>query len=290
MEYIDGKDIGAYISDYFEPFEDITLDDIFSQLIDAFCYIESNGIAHRDIREGNILISNTGIVKVIDFGIGKTFAKAFEEKDSLVAEINRDGSDTLPQEYYDGIYTFQTDMFYLAELFSRLMRNAEDVEDSDFTYHHILDKMMQKKPENRYASFFEVKTAIEKHDFLDMDISEADKTTYRAFAELVFNSVLSFTDTQEFNHEIDVFVRKLEVALKANLFEEEIQNNDDVIGCVVTGAYQYDNSVNIPCSVVKSFLEWFKKATPESQKIIIANIISKLSIIKTVESEPELPF
>ena len=65
MEYIDGKNIEDFINDYFAPLEEITLDDIFLQLIDAFCYIEAHGVIHRDIREGNILIDKMGTVKVI---------------------------------------------------------------------------------------------------------------------------------------------------------------------------------------------------------------------------------
>ena len=105
MEYIDGENIGDFISDYFAPFAEITLDDVFLQLIDAFCYIEAHGIIHRDIREGNILVDKSGTVKVIDFGIGKIASRVDGgDADSLVADINRAASDTLPQEYYDGIY------------------------------------------------------------------------------------------------------------------------------------------------------------------------------------------
>ena len=143
MEYIDGKNIGNFIADYFAPFENTTLDDVFQQLIDAFCYIEAHGIIHRDIREGNILIDKSGTVKVIDFGIGKIAAKAEEgNADSLVAEINRAASDTLPQEYYDGVYTNLTDMFYLAELFGRLIDNAGSCDRTDFSYNDIFLKCL----------------------------------------------------------------------------------------------------------------------------------------------------
>ena len=104
MEYVEGKNIGGFITEYVELLEDVSLDDVFFQLIDGFYYIEEHGIIHRDIREGNILIDKTGTVKIIDFGIGKIFEKKADDSDSLVAEINRGGSDTLPQEYYDGIY------------------------------------------------------------------------------------------------------------------------------------------------------------------------------------------
>ena len=35
-------------------------------------HLEEKNILHRDIRPNNILVSNAGLVKVIDFGFGKT--------------------------------------------------------------------------------------------------------------------------------------------------------------------------------------------------------------------------
>ena len=76
-------------------------------MIEAFCCIEEHGIIHRDIREGNILIDYSGVVKVIDFGIGKIFKKNEKNQDdSLVSKINRAGLDVLPIEYYDAISCF----------------------------------------------------------------------------------------------------------------------------------------------------------------------------------------
>lgn len=146
MEYVEGKNIGEFITEYVGFFEDVSLDDVFFQLIDGFCYIEEHRVIHRDIREGNILIDKAGTVKIIDFGIGKIFEKKAGDSDSLVVEINRAGSDTLPQEYYDGIYTHKSDMFYLAELFNRLLKEADEPDLLDFSYHDILDKMMEKQP------------------------------------------------------------------------------------------------------------------------------------------------
>ena len=121
MEYIDGSNIDDYIKDYDWIFHTVSLDDIFIQLIDGFCYIEKHSIIHRDIR-GNILIDKNGAVKIIDFGIGKMFKKAEDAKDSVAPDINRADSRHSPNEYYDGVYTSQTDMFYLAELLNRLFK------------------------------------------------------------------------------------------------------------------------------------------------------------------------
>lgn len=212
MEYIDGENIGDFISDYFAPFAETTLDDVFLQLIDAFCYIEAHGIIHRDIREGNILVDKSGTVKVIDFGIGKIASRVDGgDADSLVADINRAASDTLPQEYYDGIYTSLTDMFYLAELFGRLIDNAGSCDRTDFSYNDILNKMMEKKPENRFESFAAIREAIGKHDFLHMQISDEDREIYQEFTNLIYKSLhfhemIAFFDNIAARGKMAVFV------------------------------------------------------------------------------------
>ncbi|MBC3798097.1 protein kinase family protein [Acetobacterium tundrae] len=290
MEYIDGANIEEYITEYTGIGDPVTLDDLFMQLIDGFCYIEEHSIIHRDIREGNILIDKFGTVKVIDFGIGKIFEKSTMGFDSLVTEINRKGSDTLPQEYFEGFYTSQTDMFYLAELVNRLLKGAKIQEMLDFSYQDILNKMMEKLPVDRFENFVEIKGAMGKHDFINMKISKEDKVVYQKFVNLIYKALSSFTDEQKFNYDSEIFIAKLEKALRDNLFEEVIHKNADVINSVVSGSYKYNNHVDIPCTIVKDFLDWFKKSMPQSQKLILTNIISKLSMIDVVEEESEVPF
>ena len=290
MEYIDGTDIGKYINEYTGLWDPVSLDDLFIQLIDGFCYIEEHSIIHRDIREGNILIDKTGTVKIIDFGIGKISEKTTDGSDSLVTEINRTGSDTLPSEYYDGVYTSQTDMFYIAELFNRLLQEANEQDLLDFSYQDILVRMMEKRPENRYATFVEVKEAIGKQDFINMKISQEDKDIYQAFANLVYEALADFIDEQKFNNDAEVFITKLEKVLRDNLFEDIVQKCEDVISSIVTGGYHYKPNVYIPSIVVEDFLDWFKSSTLQSQKLILANIISKLSTIAVIEKELEIPF
>lgn len=291
MEYIDGQNIGEFIQNYFPPLEEIALDDIFLQLIDAFCYIEEHGIIHRDIREGNILISKDGTVKIIDFGIGKIIPpNESGNTDSLVADINRAASDTLPQEYYDGVYTSRTDMFYLAELFSRLINNAEYCDRSFFSYNEILDKMMEKQPENRFESFSAVREAIGKHDFVNLEISNEDKRIYQDFTNLVYESLSFYTTEPRFNTDCAIFISRLENALTTNLFETIIQKNVDVINSVVECDYRYNSRVKIPNDIVRKFLDWFRASTPQSQALVLNNFISKISDIQVEEPEPEVPF
>lgn len=290
MEYIDGENIEDFMTNYV-PWQDMTLDNVFIQLIDGFCYIENHGIVHRDIREGNILIDKTGTVKIIDFGIGKLLEPGLPQtqEDSLADEINRQNSDTLPQEYYEGTYTSQTDMFYLAELFNRLMTRIDPVL-IEFSYWEVLEKMMNKNPTHRYQSFADVKATINKNNFMNMEISERDKEIYRDFTDAIYSSIANYINKPEFVNEPSVFIQKLEGVLKNNLFEEVIQNKNDIIKSIVLGSYKHYVNRDIPCEVVRNFLNWFKKSTNEMQKIILSNIISKLSVIDIEYDFMDLPF
>ena len=293
MEFIDGTDIGTYLKKYEELdtilWDKPSPDEIFIQLIDAFCYIETHSIIHRDIREGNIMVDASGKVKVIDFGIGKIFDPANKE-DSLVADINRAASDTLPQEYYTGEYTSLTDMFYLAELLNRLMVTSDNPDEMNFSYQGIIDKTMKKQPEDRYHSFAEIKEAIDKHDFVNLKISEADKAIYQAFSSRIYNVLNKYISEPKFVTDISDFIARMKKVLKNNMFEDIIQNNADFISCIVLCGYNYKTHVEIPCEVVRNFLAWFESATPQSQDLILANLVSKLSTIRYEEPEPELPF
>lgn len=292
MEYIDGKDIGDFFEDYNRDCEEVvTIDGIFSQLINAFTYIEERGVVHRDIREGNIRVDTDGIVKVIDFGIGKICMSGKDICDSLVEDINRSGSDTLPKEYYDGIYTSRTDMFYLAELFNRLLKKIKEDEMMRFSYHDILKKMMKKDPEDRYENFREIKEIMQQQDFIQMPISDEDKRIYQEFTNFISQSLISYKMTQKYNRNTQNFIYKLESALEENMFEDYIQNNAQIIECIVMSGFRCRTDIAIPCYVVKDFLMWFKRSTKDSQKLILRNIIVKLSTIKVVfEIDEELPF
>ena len=48
MEFVDGTDIGEYLSEHPEM-----VNEIFLQTISGFGYLEKNNILHRDIRPGN---------------------------------------------------------------------------------------------------------------------------------------------------------------------------------------------------------------------------------------------
>ena len=181
-------------------------------------------------------------------------------------------------------------MFYLAELLNRLMATSDNPEEMNFSYQEIIDKMMRKQPGDRYQSFAEIKDAIDKHDFINLKISEEDKSIYQAFSNHLYNVLNKYISEPKFVTDISDFITRIKKVLKNNIFEDTIQNNADFISCIVLCGYNYKANMEIPCSVVENFLAWFEAATSQSQELVLANIVSKLSTIYYEEPEPELPF
>lgn len=290
MEYIIGDTLPECLEwiSASEEFEEI--DDIFVQLIDGFQYIESQGIVHRDIREGNIMVDENGVVKIIDFGLGKTFKPVDTSTDSKIEMINREGVDALPDEYFEGCYTSQTDMFYLAELFNRLLRKNGISEH--FSYTPILQRMMAISPKDRFPSFAAVQEAINAKDFSTLEISSEDKHIYQDFSTAIHQCISKFSEESEFNYSVEEFEKRLLNLLRVNCFEDYIQQNDQLIETVVSGSFRYrpSKTVRVKCNIVARFQKWFLSMTPDSKKLVLYNIISKLSDIPVEEPEPELPF
>ena len=70
MEYVEGKSLRDKLIDD-GPIESDDLAEICADVSSALAYAHQNGIVHRDIKPGNILIKKSGKVKVTDFGIAR---------------------------------------------------------------------------------------------------------------------------------------------------------------------------------------------------------------------------
>ena len=150
--------------------------------------------------------------------------------------------------------------------------------------------MFKKNPKDRYDNFAEVKSDIDKKDFLNMKISYEDKKIYQSFTNAIFKMIVKYRKDPKFNTNPEVFIQKLEGVVGNNLFEDEVQNKKELINCMVLSGYTYYTNVDISCEVVCDFLNWFKQSTYESQKTILSNIIVKLSLIEIEYDFSELPF
>jgi len=80
MEYVDGRLLKDIVAE--GPLAPEEAARIVSQVLTALEYSHRAGVVHRDIKPGNIMVTNSGQVKVMDFGI----ARAVSDSAATIAE------------------------------------------------------------------------------------------------------------------------------------------------------------------------------------------------------------
>jgi serine/threonine-protein kinase len=114
MEFIDGTQLDDYLK--LQPEQ---ANEVFMQTIRGFSYLQEMGILHRDIRPGNVMVSQLGIVKIIDLGFGKEIktSQDFEKSISLNWWCQP------PNEFGESRYDFCSEVYFVGRLGATLREN-----------------------------------------------------------------------------------------------------------------------------------------------------------------------
>ncbi len=69
MEFVDGRDLAQVLQEGSPPPDEAL--ELLLQIADALAYAHGQGIVHRDIKPGNVMLGADGRAKITDFGLAK---------------------------------------------------------------------------------------------------------------------------------------------------------------------------------------------------------------------------
>lgn len=71
LEYLDGQDLAKYFRSANNKLDEAALKNILIQIVTGLKTIHSQNIIHRDLKPANAFVTNTGQIKLLDFGLVK---------------------------------------------------------------------------------------------------------------------------------------------------------------------------------------------------------------------------
>jgi serine/threonine protein kinase len=93
MEYIQGQPLNRYVRREKLPFRERVV--LFNKVCSAVTYAHQQGIIHRDLKFGNILVDERGEPHILDFGLAKAVGLSEHSKKDAVVTMTGQWSGTL---------------------------------------------------------------------------------------------------------------------------------------------------------------------------------------------------
>lgn len=184
MEYADGRNLEDYIKNVSGLIVEDRICGIFEPLLDAFDYAHKHKVIHKDIKPSNIVITNEGVPKILDFGIAALLDEREQSAENGV--IMGTPSYMSPEQVKGETLDPRSDIYSLGILLHHMMTGNAPYDTTTLSEHEIykrvveqnlpkmktfykfisekvqrvVDKATSKKPEARYQSCAEFKKAL----------------------------------------------------------------------------------------------------------------------------------
>lgn len=144
MEFIDGRSLSEILRTQGTP-PAKTAAGVAADVANALGFAHRNGVVHRDIKPGNIMITNGGHVKVADFGIARAITASAEENLTQTGSVMGTATYFSPEQAQGHNVEGRSDLYSLGIVMYEMAHGKPPfVADSPIA---VAYKHVQEKPE-----------------------------------------------------------------------------------------------------------------------------------------------
>ncbi len=138
MEYIEGQTLEDFLSNS-GKLSNTEIENMFSQMILAVEYVHSQGLIHRDIKPSNFMVTKSGQIKLLDFGIAKNTNEGVVDytKTGLMQQMGTPLYMSPEQVKNTAEVTKQTDIYSLGVVLWQLVMNKKPYDSVEFSLPEI---------------------------------------------------------------------------------------------------------------------------------------------------------
>ncbi len=191
MEYVNGDDLADYLTQH-GKLDLAQAIDFIVQTAKGLEYAHGEGVVHRDIKPGNLLLDKRGTIKILDMGLASIREPQDSENNQVHADVTQANQllgtfDYMPPEQAEDprgvdhradIYSLGCTLYRLLtgqlpyrgdNPFKKIIAHREQPipslrdlrPDVPVEIDRVFKKMLAKRPEDRYQSMGEVITALQ---------------------------------------------------------------------------------------------------------------------------------
>ena len=140
MEFVTGQELQYYLDDG-ARFPLAKVIDIACQILEAFAYTHPLGVIHRDVKPANIFMTDTGKVKIADFGIARVDNTSMTQTGAITGTPNYMSPEQCSGQAIDA----RSDLFSIAIVLYELLTGEKPF--SANSVHATMLKVLQTHPE-----------------------------------------------------------------------------------------------------------------------------------------------